>query len=101
MIAARIHNPNGTVCLMIVLEPGNIEKLKKGEPIHNSLNEFMPELNTPVELLFCYTPDAVWVAEQVGKSGGDAYQLVEALKESLSRPEVLVRGKSAEKMKRV
>lgn len=52
MIAARLHDDKGGICLMLVLEPGNFEKLKKGEPIHKWLNEFMPELQTKIELLF-------------------------------------------------
>jgi hypothetical protein len=98
MIAARLHNTDGGLCIMIVLEPGNIEKLKQGQPIHKFLNEFMPELNTSVELLFAYTPDAEWVAEQLQKKGS-VQHLAEILDQSLSRPEVTVRGKSAEDMK--
>jgi hypothetical protein len=56
MIAARLHDEKGPVCLMLVLEPGNIEKLKAGQPIHKWLNEFIPELPTKVELLFAYYP---------------------------------------------
>lgn len=100
MLAAKLHGEDGKLCLMIVLEPGNIEKLKRGEPIHKFLNEFLPELNTKIELLFAYSPDVVWVAEQIGKNGSAA-RLVEIIEESLSRPEVLIRGKSAEEMKQV
>lgn len=99
MIAAKMTKPDGSICLMIVLEPGNIQKLKQGEPIHKWLNEFMPELRVSIELLFAYTPDAVWVSEQMaGKT--DSVDLAEVLEESLSRPEVLQRGKSSEEMKR-
>lgn len=100
MIAARLHGPNGQTAILLVLEPGNIEKLKRGEPIHKFLAEFMPELKTDVELVFAYTPDAVWVAEQLGK-GRNAGRLAEILEESLSRPEVVVRDKTAEEMKKV
>lgn len=99
MIAARLEKPDGAVCIMLVLEPGNLEKLKRGEPIHKWLNEFMPGLTTPVELLFAYTPDAVWVAEQM-KGLTDGADLASVIEASLSRPEVLQRGKSAEDMKR-
>lgn len=34
MMAAKLSNPGGQLCLMLVLEPGNIEKLKTGAPIH-------------------------------------------------------------------
>lgn len=99
MIAARLHKPDGGICVMLVLEPGNIEKIKQGQPIHKWLNEFMPDLANPVELLLCYTPDAVWVAEQIGKDKS-AVRLAEIIEESRKRPEVLVRDKTAEEMKR-
>ena len=101
MIAARLHDEDGNVCIMLVLEPGNIEKLKRGEPIHKWLNEFMPELHTKVELLFAYSPDVVWVAEQLkGAKGGDALRLAEIVQESLTRKPVVVRDKTAEELKR-
>jgi hypothetical protein len=98
MIAARLHDKEG-ICIMLVLEPGNIEKLKKGEPIHKFLNEFIPELRTKVELLFAYTPDAVWVAQQM-KGVRNADKLAELIEESLTREPVFVRDKTAEEMKR-
>ena len=100
MIAARMHDESGKVIVMLVLEPGNLEKLKSGEPIHKFLNEFLPELPTQVELLFAYTPDAVWVAEQMGKDR-DALRLAEIIQESLTREPVVVRGRTAEEMKQV
>lgn len=101
MIAARLHKPDGGVCIMLVLEPGNIEKLKQGQPIHKYLAEFLPELKLSVELLFAYTPDALWVAGQMKHCQNDAIKLAEILQQSLSRPAVTVRGKSAEEMKKV
>ena len=100
MIAARLHDDSGNICVMLVLEPGNLEKLKQGLPIHKWLNEFVPELQTKVELLFAYTPDPVWVAEQLGKNR-DAITLAEIIQESLSREPVVVRDRTAEEMKRV
>lgn len=97
MIAARLGTKDGADAILLVLEPGNIEKLKRGEPVHKFLNEFMPELKTRVELIFAYSPDVPWVAEQV-RAGGD---LAEMLQESLSRPEVLIRDRTAEEMKKV
>lgn len=99
MIAARLHGSDKGVCVMLVLEPGNIEKLQRGEPIHKWLNEFIPELPTKVELLLAYTPDAVWVAEQV-KGSKDAIELATVIERSLSRKPVLVRDKTAEELKR-
>lgn len=100
MIAARLHDDKGGLTVMLVLEPGNFEKLKRGEPIHKWLNEFIPELQTKVELLLAYTPDAVWVAEHFRECNGDAIKLAEVIQESLSRRPVVVRDKTAEDMKR-
>jgi hypothetical protein len=100
MIAARLHDEDGNVCVMLVLEPGNLEKLKRGEPIYKWLNEFLPELHQKIELLFCYTPDAMWVAEQMKGCQGDALKLAEILQQSLSREPVVVRPRDAEEMKR-
>jgi hypothetical protein len=100
MIAARLHDEEGSVCIMLVLEPGNLEKLKAGQPIHKWLNEFIPELPTKVELLFAYTPDAVWVAERMKACEGDALRLAELIQESLTRTPVVVRDRTAEEMRR-
>lgn len=100
MIAARLHDEKGGVCVMLVLEPGNLEKLKAGEPIHKWLNEFIPELPTKIELLFSYTPDAAWVAERMKDCKGDALRLAELIQESLTRPPVVVRDRTAEEMRR-
>ena len=99
MIAARLHKPDGGVCVMLVLEPGNLEKLKKGQPIHKFLNEFMPELRQNVELLFAYSPDIEWVAQQA-KGAHDAATLAEIVEESLTRKPVIRDSKSAEDLKR-
>jgi len=99
MIAARANGANGSVIIMLVLEPGNIEKLKQGEPIHKFLNEFMPELRTSIELVFAYSPDVDWVAKQMGGSK-DALRLAELILESLDRKEVIIRDSSAERMKK-
>ena len=102
MIAARLHDEKGNVCVMLVLEPGNFEKLKQGQPIHKWLNEFIPELHQKIELLFCYSPDVVWVAEQMQKLGTkDAVTLAEIVEQSLSRKPVVTRDRTAEEMKKV
>lgn len=102
MIAAKLHQPDGSECILLVLEPGNLEKLKSGQPIHKWLNEFMPELPHKVELLFAYSPDVPWVAEQMQKiHDKDAIKLAQIIEESLTRPEVLIRDHTAEEMKRV
>jgi hypothetical protein len=100
MIAARLHG-DGKLIVLMVLEPGNIEKLKQGQPIHKFLNEFIPELPTKIELMFAYSPDVEWVAQEMVKDPRNALRLAEILQESLSRKEVLVRDKSAEDMKKI
>lgn len=96
MIAAKYGDDDKTI-ILLVLEPGNMEKLKKGEPIFKFLNEFLPNQKERIELVFAYTPDAVWVAEQV-KAGVD---LPKAIEMSLTREPVLHRGKTAEDMVKV
>lgn len=100
MIAARLHDESGKIVIMLVLEPGNIEKLQKGDPIHKFLSEFVPELPANIELLLSYTPDAVWVSQQINKET-DALSLGEAIDQSLSRRPVFIRDRTAEEMKRV
>ena len=103
MIAMRLHDEQGSVCVMLVLEPGNLEKLKQGMPIHKWLNEFIPELPAKVELLFAYSPDVVWVAEEMQRRGinHDALKMAEIIEDSLSRKPVVIRDKTAEELKRV
>ena len=75
---------------------------QQGQPIHKYLSEFLPELPLKVELLFAYSPDIPWVAEQMQKlESKDASKLAEIIHESLSREPVLVRGRAAEESKRV
>lgn len=102
MIAARLHDEENNICLLFVLEPGNIEKLKQGQPIHKWLNEFLPHLPQKVELLLAYSPDVVWVAEQMRARGtNDAIEMAEIIKQSLTRKPVTVRDRTAEEMKKV
>lgn len=103
MIAARLSRKDdgGGICVMLVLEPGNIEKMKAGQPVHKFLNEFMPELQTQVELLLLYSPDTEWVARQVKDDPSNLDKLVDAIEASRSRPEIVVRGETAEEMKRM
>ena len=101
MIAAKFYDEKGNVCLMLVLEPGNLEKLKTGLPIHKWLNELLPELAPKIELLLAYSPDTVWVAEQMKGCENDGMKLVELIAASLTRPPVVKRDRTAEEMKRV
>jgi hypothetical protein len=95
-----MQDGEGGVCVMLVLEPGNIEKLKSGQPIHKFLNEFIPELRCKVELLFSYSPDVMWVAEQL-KGVTDVQKMAEIIDQSLTREPVVLRDRTAEDMKRV
>lgn len=102
MMAAKLSDHEGKVCLMLVLEPGNMEKLKSGEPIHKWLNEFLPELDRPIEILLTYSPDVVWVSERMKAEGvNDGIRMAEIIAESLSRKPVVVRDLTAEEMKKV
>lgn len=101
MLAMRGGSEDGKQqIIVLVLEPGNLEKIKRGEPIHKFLNEFMPELRTNVELVFAYTPDMEWLVEQIGKSR-DMETIAMAIQDSLNRAEVVNRGHSAEELKKV
>jgi hypothetical protein len=101
MIAMRMHDEEGNICVILVLEPGNLEKLKAGQPIHKWLNEFIPELPRKVELLFTYSPDVMWVAEQLKDASGDVLKMAEIIESSLTREPVVVRDRTAEEMKKV
>lgn len=105
MLAMRLHDEAKSICVMLVLEPGNLEKLKEGKPIHKWLNEFIPELPAKVELLFAYSPDLPWVVGEMRRrgihpGGGDAMEMAFILEESLKRTPVVVRDRSAEEMKK-
>jgi hypothetical protein len=99
MLALHGGNKDGEL-ILFVLEPGNLEKLKRGEPIHKYLSEFIPSLGRKVEMVIAYTPDIDWVVEQIGKSR-DMETIAMAIHESLSRETVVRDSKSAEDMKRV
>lgn len=103
MLVLKLTNDDDRQDLLIfVLEPGNFKKLKEGDPIHKYLNEFIPGLKPRVELLIAYTPDAVWTAEQIQNlPEKDAVEAARIIRESLSRPEIVTRSKSAEDLKKV
>jgi hypothetical protein len=104
MLAAPLHNDDGRICLLLVLEPGNLEKLKSGQPIHKWLNEFVPELPAKIELMLTYSPDLEWVAQQaadqIKTAECDGPTLLQIIQESLTREPVLVRNRSAEEMRK-
>lgn len=64
---------------LLILEPANIERIQKGEPAKSPNNE----------VAVAYTPDLVWLTEQLkGIDEMDVEKLDTLLKESLKRPAV-------------
>lgn len=65
---------------VIILEPGNIERIKKGEPAKSYDNS----------VLIAYTPDQEWLETKLIENMDELSpeKLDELLKESLTRPEV-------------
>jgi hypothetical protein len=104
MIAARMcKEDDGTILVMLVLEPGNLEKLKRGEPIRKFLQELIPELPYKIELMYAYTPDIEWVTKQMlveNAGNNSALKLAEIIEQSLTRPPIVRDSKSAEEMER-
>lgn len=76
MLTARTGNR-----LLIVLEPGNIDQLQIGKPIAIKLPEGVTEIG------IAYTPDIVWVRNEVKR--GES--LITTLEKSLGRDEVHLR----------
>lgn len=70
--------------LFVVLEPGNIDLLTIGNHIAFTFKNG----NTTTEVIIAYTPDMVWVADQLKK---ESASIMEILHDSLRRPEVHVR----------
>ncbi len=71
---------------IIVLEPGNIRKMKAGKPIDLNLEE----LGRPKRLFIDFTPDIEWLADKLKEvwpnlEAGDLGKLIEA---SRTRPEI-------------
>lgn len=96
MICARGESPEGAKSVLMILEPGNIEKLRLFQPIVKKLNEFIPELPFEVELVIGFTPDAPFVSGLITRGVG----LAEALKRSVAREEVFPVAHDPESMVR-
>lgn len=98
MIAATLKTEEkpDEIGLLLVLEPGNLEKLKMGQPIVKKLRQYIPELGVEVELTIGYTPDSQYVVDQMSKGRS----MGEALKDAQFRPEVYVPMSEAENMRR-
>lgn len=89
MIGGAAKHENGSIDLLIILEPGNIALLQAGRPIHRPLSDFLPTLGGTVSIAF--TPDVPFVQREVEKG----VPLMEAVEKSLTRKEVFERPKHA------
>lgn len=89
MLVAHMTKPDQTDSVLVILEPGNLAKLKTGQPMIINLNQYLPGLNGRVEVLLGYTPDIEFVSNCVQAAGGALAALGEAIAESLSRPEII------------
>ncbi len=85
MIAAHLNTGDeSTDSIMFILEPPNMEKLQLGQPIVKLLNDFLPNLPAKIEIILAYTPDIVWVGEQLAEGKG----LAQTLSASITRPAI-------------
>jgi hypothetical protein len=101
MIIANMSG-GGNPLLLIVLEPGNLERLKSGKPILKKMGEFLPMAPRGMELMIAYTPDIEWVGEQCKglDFNFDGLILAQILEASLTR-EPVIRKSGTEEIKRV
>lgn len=72
--------------IILVLEPGNLRRLREGDPIRIDLSKFgLPG----TFMLIAYTPDVEWLSQELGKripiESGDVFNLIN---ESLKQKEV-------------
>lgn len=94
MITARLENPDNPEqgsLLLIVLEPGNLDRLRVGKGIHVHLNELFPELTRRLTLEIGFAPDALWMEKAIRAmvaGEGEIQTLNELFLEAHKRPEV-------------
>lgn len=62
---------------IIVLDSQNLEELKKGRPA----------VTPDDKVIVAWTPDAVWLMNEIIKCDGDAEAIGRAIKEAAKRPE--------------
>src|SRR5687767_2039845 len=62
---------------LVILEPGNIEEIKKGHPAKSPDGE----------VLIAYTPDMVWLADKLMDTDGDTTAIARLIEEAAKRPE--------------
>lgn len=61
---------------IIILETGNLDELKKGRPA----------ISPDKSVMIAWTPDAVWLADKIIESGGDAELIAKLIDEASKRP---------------
>jgi hypothetical protein len=62
---------------IVVLETGNLDELKKGRPAKSPDGE----------VLICWTPDPVWLADKILDTEGDGAKIGKLIDEAAKRPE--------------
>jgi hypothetical protein len=62
---------------VIVLESANLDEIRKGRPAHTPDNS----------VLIAWTPDPVWLADQIMDCDGDAATIARLIDEAAKRPE--------------
>ena len=62
---------------IVVLETANLEEIKKGRPA----------MTLDGSILIAWTPDPVWLADQILDSGGDPQKIAQAIDEAAKRPQ--------------
>lgn len=87
MIVAKTVEDDAPVSqsLFLILEPGDVEFIKKGMPLIREIKEIVPSLNTELHLMITYTPDPIFVEQNLCEGVG----LVDALLSSLDRAPVV------------
>jgi hypothetical protein len=81
MVLQTISGKTGKTFFMLVLDPGNIERLKAGKPILKNLSDINPEFI--FDFAVAYTPDMHFLMDRI-KMG---IEVTDALEESLKMPE--------------
>lgn len=98
MIVALLNVEAGEdPAVLFILEPANIEKLQLGQPISKDLRDFIPDLKPNIRVMLGFTPDIVWVTEQMAK-GRD---FAEVMRASMERKPVYLRELDPEIVKKV
>jgi len=83
MIVLHLESKEGRHELLIVLEPGNIEKLKMGQPIPIDTRRLLAAELATLDFAIAFTPDAQFVATEWARTG----DVAQALQDSLYREE--------------